>query len=100
SALRRLRPFDAWGQILRAQRWIDRREFEQADQCKRRTPSLRGCNRQEFAHWPSVHRRQEFVHPARRWWPTREKLWGERRGLASSSLDESDGGSPCPKLMI
>ena len=29
----------------------------------------------------------------------REKLWGERRGLASSSLGESDGGFPCPKLM-
>jgi transposase len=25
-----------------------------------------------------------------------EKLWGERRDLASSSLDESDGGSHAP----
>jgi len=37
-AQRRLRPFDAWGQISRAQRWNDGSEFEQADQCNRQTP--------------------------------------------------------------
>src|SRR5271165_3603098 len=42
------------------------------------------------ANSPSLRLRQEFVHAATRWWPSTEKLWGERRGLASSSLDESE----------
>jgi len=41
SGLRRLRPFDAWGPDFTRPRWIDGREFEQADKCKRRTPGGR-----------------------------------------------------------
>src|SRR5208282_3287949 len=38
SGLRRLRPSDAWGPDFTRPRWIDGREFEQADKRKRRTP--------------------------------------------------------------
>ncbi len=56
------------GQILRAQRWIDGREFEQADQCNRQTPFVEGVPigkiHTQRAHWPSVRLRQELGHVA------------------------------------
>src|SRR5271165_4007610 len=64
---------------LRAQCWIDGREFEQADQCKGRTLFVEGVQsakiRKQRAHWPSVPLRQEFVQPATRWWLSTERPW-------------------------
>src|SRR5208282_5957487 len=75
------------------QRWIDGRELEQADQCKRRTPFVEGSNRQKFGR--SAHTGRAFgsarsSSSPRRWWPldgaVRGQVGGIHCGLSCSSL--------------
>ena len=52
------------------------------------------------AHWPSVRLRQEFVHPARRWWPSTEPSMGSLAAFtavlgAQASEGTGTGVSDC-----
>ncbi len=45
------------------------------------------------AHWPSVRLRQEFVHPARRWWPTAEPSVGSSAAFTAVLAAQASEGS-------
>jgi hypothetical protein len=44
-------------------------------------------------HWPSVRLREEFVHPARRWWPSTEPPMGSFLAFIAASGAQAPEGT-------